>query len=736
MNKRLNIVDPTHKNIKILVLIFSICFIGLFIVQIIFFNNNTKRNIDRNEKIISMTGDLVDNTFKQVQQLAQILLLNPDISRFIYQEQLEEGSSKIQTIIDARNELPFSKLLNSIIEDIYVYSRNSDYLLSGNNAFFDVDQMYDSMISFEGLTYLQWKNKYLASKIKFSFYPATTAKIDGTPKKVIPYVQTFPLNNTAENSGKILILLSEDYFLDLIDNLFLGSAGFAYMIDDSGNVITSRGKSSYIAQSINKIKNDGTTNIKIDGKTFFVSQKTGNIFPIRYVFAIDSSSFYSKPYIALSIIIFILFSLLLFSSIFSVRMVINSETVWQQLNDVINESGNEIPYEKMISYISTIVEEDREEVEQKGGTPYMKETFFRRLIHGDPMSKKEIETMCSEFDPELLNPNINYEMVRIVINGISGQLDNSEALSDVDFTRIVAYKQAYNTIGASHYIYMDRFFNLWLLCWNTDKKALETFFKNFSSLIPGSASMAISMEKTSIENIREATDECNEIMQIIFNENLSNRILYYGQISSRNDSYIYSKITEKQLLESCFQGDIEGLEKILSLIEKRNFIERKLDIKQLQLLMEHLYQTALKVPSETKINNFENFQDVKNFFISSAERIIKNLENRDECKAQKIKIYVSKHYMDSSLTLSKIASDFDVKENCLYHFMNSKMQCTFAKYLEKYRLEKASEMLSKGNESIVDIAKACGYSNPQTFRRAFKKYYCMVPSDYRTAREE
>jgi AraC-like DNA-binding protein len=39
-------------------------------------------------------------------------------------------------------------------------------------------------------------------------------------------------------------------------------------------------------------------------------------------------------------------------------------------------------------------------------------------------------------------------------------------------------------------------------------------------------------------------------------------------------------------------------------------------------------------------------------------------------------------------------------------------------------------LFSEKQMTIGEITTLCGYSNPQTFRRAFKKRYGMLPSDY------
>ncbi|MGH4038253.1 MAG: helix-turn-helix domain-containing protein [Sphaerochaeta sp.] len=720
-------------NFKKFTIILFICLIGLFTAEMIYFKNSLKSSIKSNEKVISMTCSLMDNPFTQAEEFSKILLSNPDIVRFINQGPLEEGSSDIQSLIDVKEQLTFSKKMNSVVEEVYIYSKKSDYLISNTNAYMDLSRMYDSLFAFSDLNYLQWKNKYLSSNTKFSFYPVCSVLINGVEKQVIPYIHSYPLDYATEVSGKVILLLKEKYFIDILDSLTLGEKGFAYMATLEEEPIISKGNSEAMDSYLTNIPNKGSQKVKIDGKSYFIVQVISDTFPMKYVFAIDPNIYYSDAFFTLMVIILALIILLAISSIYSTMMILNNKKRWKTIKDAIDETGHEIPYEKMIPYISNIVKEERVSIEQNGGIPFMKETFFRRLIHGDIVSENELQNMGNEF-AELIKPETKYEMIRIKINKITNIAESAESLSDIDFTRIVANKQSANKIGPNHYIYMDRNFDIWMICWNTKKENIENFYDGLKQLIPDSLSMAVSLEKEGISNIGEAKEECNEIMQLMINEKIDNSILRYDQLSVRKDNYYFNATLEKQILDNCFRGDLANLENILSLIEKKNFEERKIDYAQLQKLMDLLYHVALKIPSTNYPPHFKNYKEVYNFFVTATESIQSNLNSKDERLIQSIKLFISTRYMDSNLTLSEMAAELDKKENFLYHFMNIKMDCTFAKYLEKYRLTEAARMISDGNNSIVSIAKMCGYSNPQTFRRAFKKFYCMLPSEYKAAK--
>ena len=46
-------------------------------------------------------------------------------------------------------------------------------------------------------------------------------------------------------------------------------------------------------------------------------------------------------------------------------------------------------------------------------------------------------------------------------------------------------------------------------------------------------------------------------------------------------------------------------------------------------------------------------------------------------------------------------------------------------------MKKAKELFEESNWKIVDIGKACGYTNQPYFNKLFKNYYGVTPKQYR-----
>ncbi len=109
------------------------------------------------------------------------------------------------------------------------------------------------------------------------------------------------------------------------------------------------------------------------------------------------------------------------------------------------------------------------------------------------------------------------------------------------------------------------------------------------------------------------------------------------------------------------------------------------------------------------------------------------LSSNDEVSADiayKILRVVQKKY-DKDISLSYIAKELSVCTTYVSRVFNNTMGCSFKSYITALRMEKAKNLLTTQDDSIIDIAIECGYDSQRTFNRAFKAYQNQTPGEYR-----
>lgn len=86
---------------------------------------------------------------------------------------------------------------------------------------------------------------------------------------------------------------------------------------------------------------------------------------------------------------------------------------------------------------------------------------------------------------------------------------------------------------------------------------------------------------------------------------------------------------------------------------------------------------------------------------------------------------------DRPITASKVAEALCYNTDYLGRVYRKLYGCTLTEAIHKRRIEKACEWLLDTNLTITQIAVRCGFSEPDYFRRIFRRTMQIAPGDYR-----
>lgn len=94
-----------------------------------------------------------------------------------------------------------------------------------------------------------------------------------------------------------------------------------------------------------------------------------------------------------------------------------------------------------------------------------------------------------------------------------------------------------------------------------------------------------------------------------------------------------------------------------------------------------------------------------------------------------------KPFLQPGLTLPRLAGAVDCSVNHLSQVINSGFNMSFFEYLNKYRVECATELMTDADRqcpAILDIAYTVGFNSISAFYSAFKKHVGQTPARYRS----
>jgi AraC-like DNA-binding protein len=86
---------------------------------------------------------------------------------------------------------------------------------------------------------------------------------------------------------------------------------------------------------------------------------------------------------------------------------------------------------------------------------------------------------------------------------------------------------------------------------------------------------------------------------------------------------------------------------------------------------------------------------------------------------------------DRPITAGKVAAALGYNVDYLGRIYRQTYGCTLTDAIHRRRVNKACEGLLNSNLTISQIASNCGFSDPDYFRRIFKRFMQTSPSDYR-----
>lgn len=95
-----------------------------------------------------------------------------------------------------------------------------------------------------------------------------------------------------------------------------------------------------------------------------------------------------------------------------------------------------------------------------------------------------------------------------------------------------------------------------------------------------------------------------------------------------------------------------------------------------------------------------------------------------------ILIYTKNHYMESGLSLKKIADIFSYTEKYLSRLFKQNMNMNYNEYLNSLRIQASLHLINNSVSNIKEISVSCGFSDPLYFSKVFKKHIGLPPAEY------
>ena len=219
------------------------------------------------------------------------------------------------------------------------------------------------------------------------------------------------------------------------------------------------------------------------------------------------------------------------------------------------------------------------------------------------------------------------------------------------------------------------------------------------------------------------------------------------------ESHSYPFDKERELLRLIAQGDKKGSQRLLNEIlgsvffsAGRNFEVVKSRVLELVVLLsraaveggaevEQVFGLNLKYLRQ--IHNFSSVDDLAAWLSRIMLRFTDFVFDLREVKHADA-IYRAVQYVHQNfaekITLDAVAREVYLSPAYFSKVFKDELKVSFNNYLNRYRIDKARDILRNTSIALVDVAAMVGYEDQSYFSKVFKKIAGVTPGRYRESR--
>ena len=126
----------------------------------------------------------------------------------------------------------------------------------------------------------------------------------------------------------------------------------------------------------------------------------------------------------------------------------------------------------------------------------------------------------------------------------------------------------------------------------------------------------------------------------------------------------------------------------------------------------------------------------ENSVFAAVNTVITEAGNASIKKLVRDALAVIERDYNKKISVRSVAYELYTSESHLMHEFKSQLGKTFNEVLTEYRMQKAQELLIKGDMRVGEVAYAVGYNDVKYFSQVFRDYLGCTPSEFSEQRRQ
>jgi AraC-like DNA-binding protein len=700
-------------------------FIGV-IAYIIAFNAVEKKQKDSNMAILEQSIEVLEYRFEEVGNILEQLTVHNKVQKNINVKDFYTQQN-IVLLRDIITNLLNYNMSNNFLHDYYIILKKGEVAVSASTAY-KLKNFYNTYFYNSIGNYEQWYSDILDVYHMKDFFKYKAYEINGD-SVLIAYMQSIGFGKDIK--GTVIGFVKEEEVQSMLKRLNISDGGFAYIIDKTGEVVTSLSTNSDKLDTIeipeNKDKDLFSKNINNKqmmisyaksrklGWTFVVAQPSGGVMKevnqIKYLIMIISSI---ALIIGLALVIYVTYN--------------NMRPVKLLADD------NKRLSEELTAQI-----------------PLLKSVFIERLLRGSFKTSEEIQNRQKKLNMTLVG--INYGVVIICIKDTYDKTNDDLTIKHLlvkdTITNLVKKNVYFNDVDDNKIAMVFSFEEDMEECTGILENIINSIYPKVNTITNCNTIYSIGDICSNMIDIPRSFEQAMQgidYIELYTDKNL----ISYCDIPKSTEAYYFPQDIENRLINLVKSGEEKEVNALLRQICNENIINRQLSPEIINLFLNDFLGAIIKgygqntvndIPIEKNIkiliNEFNTYADTKK--LSSILELYSELtefyngkkkSHNDKLKSSIIN-YIYDNYNKYDFSLVNVADQFCLAEAYLSQFFKEQVGQNFSVYVQNLRMSKAEKLLIETDMPIKKIIQEVGYNSLNTFGKAFKRIHGLSSTEFR-----
>lgn len=723
-------------------------------------------SIENSLKSLNLGKEIIERNLLQVEAFTRQLAINQDLYRLIADPKPLDVYN-VYGIGKMQRSLSMYSSTNEYLSHFFIFIPNYNVIITPTTVYYRPEHYYAAN-AMEGMNFKQWNENILKKPHFNEIIPLQNYKREISSNVLsnvpaITFLQSLPLNSFNKPQATIGVLIDEDEMANLTQHIVDQYGGWTLVRDAEGRIIFSRGIEQAEAQRLAQSYEADSNEVQRaeDGRLLLSIHSDRNGW--SYMAGIPEKALMTKAdgikQVTLAFTLATLLVGLAFGLILAYR---NSAPIYkllsafrEQISEPSDKKRNE--YDFLASHIHHLIANNQTlENALNEQIPLLRDGFIKRLLTGEFYTLQELEAISSQ--THILIQNSQGITGLLKVNGYAS-LDSEETIQELSVAKLII-RQIITEWNA----------NVLMTDWGTDQIAficpvtetpLDTAAHHYESELGRLTELIYKDYRISTtigtgavyevwNDVGRSFDEAKQAVEYAIHMG-ADQLVKFEDTLKEHEMYYYPIESEQRLLNTIKAGEMEEAIRILDQLFVRNFEERELSYEMVQQFIMELKGTYLKL-DEPKMKHNDSFNDEYKSGVASIQvtdsltalrgkfkwlteemckEVLRKRSSTHADTVQEITRYIENNYSDANLTICRISEHMGKSEKFISQLFKEHTGENLSDYVERVRINAASELLLESGQTIDEIALTTGYNSAHSFRRAFKRVRGISPSVFR-----